>query len=981
MLARQMGALHTIMPDLANLLRAPANLAAYYAGVVWADWTHLAANLTEKEEAIAGGLQRAGLLDAIPQINQALGGMDQALASVEAQGTGREYEHFFPGLRRHRAYLRGYSAGPGFTDSRRMAFHLGLVSHMYQDIVFHNDGLAAESEFNFIYTFGRAAAWSDNQHEKTEYVVDLYDWTNSSFNDEVRMRESFPIDSLYHDFHAVYRLLGATLPEDIWTKVAYAVEIVQWQFPRMLGSAAKSFGLMDPVYQNETLQNSYYRGGLLNGAAATQVGVMRWFAQAKGWYWYQNEIRSELHEAMVPDEKRATMVGGRWEHNYLPYVGASDATIDAVNPTNNAGGEPLLSVSADGKRTLIRFEMNRIKRTDKRTVDVDGIERSIPHTVTVDEARLWLCFAGRKSAQADDRTLQVYKVNRAWAEGIGRTNKITGDTGVQARAGEVCFASPEYGQRSWAQAGCDGALDDRDELPFARVTIPSYMPVGGWFSLEVTSVVQQWIDDPAKNFGLLLTLEGKDGDSHPETVLQFYSSEANQSGDPARPTEPGFGDRVAYHPILVVKPRARWTRVPGNHPDLSDTGDWHKPQYYSTIQTQVATHDGEERLYLLARGTDGIMTWRFDFDRQAWEGAATDVLPLTDTQGWGNHQYYSTIQTQALTRNGEGMFFLVARGADGIMTWRYDFHAETWVGGARGVLPLSDGHGWDKPQYYSTIQTQVVRRDGNDELFLLARGSAGLDTWRFDFDRETWVSGARNVLPFPDAQGWDKPQYYSTIQTQVTHPTGDDELFLLARGSAGVDTWRLNFDTMVWNGFAGNDPPLTDTEGWDLAPYYATIHTRTVHRADAGQDVLHLFARSADGVQLYTMKDKGWTHVNGSLALSDFCDWQSERYYTTIRTLAAGDPRGNQRLFLFARKSVGVDTYCYDPTLNVWRQLISANPPWGDGNGWNVPERYRTIQVASVNVRGEYRVVLIGRGTAGMETYLLDIGPSGRWLK
>ncbi|HZR39470.1 MAG TPA: VCBS repeat-containing protein, partial [Ktedonobacteraceae bacterium] len=100
---------------------------------------------------------------------------------------------------------------------------------------------------------------------------------------------------------------------------------------------------------------------------------------------------------------------------------------------------------------------------------------------------------------------------------------------------------------------------------------------------------------------------------------------------------------------------------------------------------------------------------------------------------------------------------------------------------------LSDADGWNQPQYYSTIQTADVDGDGLPEL--LARGSAGINLWKCSQKSFQW-----NTLPagpaLSDANNWNQPQYYSTIHSADLD--GDGQAELLARASGGISVWKCN---------------------------------------------------------------------------------------------------------------------------------------------------------------------------------------------
>lgn len=63
------------------------------------------------------------------------------------------------------------------------------------------------------------------------------------------------------------------------------------------------------------------------------------------------------------------------------------------------------------------------------------------------------------------------------------------------------------------------------------------------------------------------------------------------------------------------------------------------------------------------------------------------------------------------------------RGGGGILVNRFDTTAGVWIAKNPGP-PLSDQEGWNQPQYYTTIQLADI--DGNPGAELLGRGGAGI---------------------------------------------------------------------------------------------------------------------------------------------------------------------------------------------------------------------------------------------------------------
>lgn len=246
----------------------------------------------------------------------------------------------------------------------------------------------------------------------------------------------------------------------------------------------------------------------------------------------------------------------------------------------------------------------------------------------------------------------------------------------------------------------------------------------------------------------------------------------------------------------------QWTPLALAGP-FTDQQGWGHPQYYFTIQT--ADLDGDGWRELLGRGANGMAV--YEFTGGQWTPIAS-AGPLSDPQGWAEPQYYLTIQTADL--DGDGHEELLGRGAFGMAVFR--FAGGQWTTAAL-TGPLTDGQGWDQPQYYATIQTADITGDGREEL--LARSAFGMAVFRF-IDGQ-WIP-LTLTGPFTDQNGWDQQQYYATIQTADIDGDGRDEL--LGRGAFGMAAYRFVNDDWEQMALTG---PFSDANGWYKPFYYMSI--------------------------------------------------------------------------------------------------------------------------------------------------------------
>jgi RTX calcium-binding nonapeptide repeat (4 copies) len=211
------------------------------------------------------------------------------------------------------------------------------------------------------------------------------------------------------------------------------------------------------------------------------------------------------------------------------------------------------------------------------------------------------------------------------------------------------------------------------------------------------------------------------------------------------------------------------------------------PSTYTTVQT----NDFGSRL--VARSPAGLETYRFDTSSEVgcpgdeggpvcgqWVplyGGADPIL--SDDGGWAAPEYYSTIQPMSFS----GIGGLIARAGDGVHSLFID-DSPTWEEGPVN-RDLSDAAGWGQPQYYETIQAASIGADGGGDDSLVARAPGqGLVIWNYEGD--DWSVVGTNTHPFDD--GWDNPQYYSTIQSGDLDGDGFDEM--LGRAADGLHPYQ-----------------------------------------------------------------------------------------------------------------------------------------------------------------------------------------------
>ncbi|MCD6518744.1 MAG: DNRLRE domain-containing protein, partial [Anaerolineae bacterium] len=165
---------------------------------------------------------------------------------------------------------------------------------------------------------------------------------------------------------------------------------------------------------------------------------------------------------------------------------------------------------------------------------------SLPSGAHVLEARLelWAFQWGRENPQGLD--ISIYQVLTPWQEASA--------TWQEAAAGVP-----------WGAAGCNALGLDREASPVASSHIAADATVPGWFSWDVTPLVQTWLDHPSSNHGMILIASGS------TNRLDFWSSEAG-----ALSLRPRLVVRYTDQPPTIT-PTASATPTTGPSPTPSIT--------------------------------------------------------------------------------------------------------------------------------------------------------------------------------------------------------------------------------------------------------------------------------------------------------------------------------------------------------------------------------------------------------------------------
>ena len=343
----------------------------------------------------------------------------------------------------------------------------------------------------------------------------------------------------------------------------------------------------------------------------------------------------------------------------------------------------------------------------------------------------------------------------------------------------------------------------------------------------------------------------------------------------------------------------------------------------------------------------GWTTWTFwqysdgngSLDHDVFNGTMAQLQQLAAAPG---PQYPTIVHKGAVDINGDGKSDICGRSGAGIVCE---------VNGTEVKGPAwSDQGNWDNPQYYWTIQFADVDGDGKGDL--CARDATGIVCEISNGDG----FGAEIRGPdWGDAQGWAKPQYYSTIQ--FADIDGDGKADVCGRAAAGLVCWKSDgksFPTKV------DGPAWSDANSWSQPQYYNTIQFVDVN-GDGKADVC---GRSAAGIICNLSDGNSFSKQITGPGWSDKGNWDQPEYESTIRY---ADIDGDGKVDVCGRAAAGISCALSDG--NGFPTVIDG-PKWSDGSGWNAPQFFTTIQFADIDGNG--KADICARDNAGIICQLSD---------
>jgi len=285
-------------------------------------------------------------------------------------------------------------------------------------------------------------------------------------------------------------------------------------------------------------------------------------------------------------------------------------------PTEAKGGEGSLAVrQAPGQyRSLMRWDL---------------VEGGVPVGAHIESAELEMYCNYRERDL--DINVSIYEVLVQWDEASATWNQRQEGT-------------------SWSASGCGQSGADRAVAASAVTTLPSGA-IPGWFSWDVTGLVQYWANEPSYNHGMLLLASGglarcdlRSSEAGvpfaPKLTVRYSSEPATPTATATREGTPlptathtiGPSPTSSTTPTPTNTPAGEWLDIGNAEPAicqpypgwqvLSDTRG--KPNHATHYGALPWSFSGGEDVYVLQKSVEGDLTVRVD----SVMGADLDVFLL-----------------------------------------------------------------------------------------------------------------------------------------------------------------------------------------------------------------------------------------------------------------------------------------------------------------------------------------------------------------
>ena len=163
-------------------------------------------------------------------------------------------------------------------------------------------------------------------------------------------------------------------------------------------------------------------------------------------------------------------------------------------------------------------------------------------------------------------------------------------------------------------------------------------------------------------------------------------------------------------------------------------------------------------------------------------------------------------------------------------------------------------------------------------------------------------------------------------------------------------------------------PAWSYNAGFGQPQYYETLRTNVI--TINGEQRLIAMIRTGGFLDSYEYNPNMnvWKQLNGGPLWSDKVGYACLPCYKSIRTEVI-TVNGKQQLLAMILASGGLELHQYDPSNNTWIQLAHGPTTWSYPNGFGQPRYYETLRTNVITINGEQKLIAMIRTGGFLDSY------------
>jgi len=343
-----------------------------------------------------------------------------------------------------------------------------------------------------------------------------------------------------------------------------------------------------------------------------------------------------------------------------------------------------------------------------------------------------------------------------------------------------------------------------------------------------------------------------------------------------------------------------------NGPKWTDLAGYNNPQFSKTINVNPIMIGGTQHIAMMIRNVSYFEIHLLNPKTGVIE---KHVGPTwTSDCGYNQAQFYETIRTEVISVNGTQQLALMARNVSNYAIHLFNPVTKAFLG-FKGP-EWSNKAGYHLPEHYETIRTNVITINGIEHLAMMIRSVS-----HYEIHLLNPLTGELTSHLGPEwrsASGYSMPKFNHTIRTEVITVNGTQQLALMARNVSYYAIYLFNPVTKKLLGFKG--PEWSDKAGYQAPEHYETIRTNVI--TVNGIEHLAMMIRSVSHYEIHLLNPlTGNISSNFTLEWSNAKGCNKPEFSQSIRTEVA-KINDIECLLIAAIKNNSVETYVFNPITN-----------------------------------------------------------------